>query len=364
MGLHRCAAVGILLVAGLGFACALPAFVPSARATDLNLTPHSTKGTGHVQGVPYDGGRLQGDTVEDPFIITGWFYSGTGNTCGFTNNYEETCPFDESFSPDVVYEYSPGAGLSLRVDLCPSDYDTKLYIYDFAAGHGIGSPLACNDDACGELGYRSSIDFTSQPGHTYDIVIDGYSNDCGDYTLDIYEIVPGNLECPDGALLEGEPDCYDDYDDHFNGGCNATPPVFTYLTGTPQGEPFTVCGTSGTFYFGGEGTRDTDWFQLDVSEENAITFQCVAEFPLGISILDGNAGCDGMQYLDFASADPFEPATLTRTLAPGTYWFWVGPLNFGGVPCGSAYVMTITGYTAVVTPAETTTWGAVKHRFQ
>lgn len=367
---RRCFVVTPLLAIGFCLACAMPAFVPAVLADDFNLTPHSTKGTDHVQGVPYDGGRLHGDTVEDPFVITGSFYFGTGNTCGFTNDYEETCPFDESFSPDVVYEYAPGVELNLRVSLCESSYDTKLYIYDFAAGYGYGSPLVCNDDACGLYGYRSSIDFTSQPGHTYDIVVDGYSGDCGDYTLDIHEITPQVLECPDGVLLEGEPNCYDDYEDHFNGGCGSDPVIFSYLTGTAHGEPFQVCGTSGTFFSSGLGNRDTDWYQLDVSEENEITFECVAEFPLIILIIDGNAGCDGQQVLNFATADPFAPATLTRTFAPGTYWFWVGPLAFGGVPCGSVYVMTISGYTSGSSsvpeegPVQDTTWGSVKREFR
>jgi hypothetical protein len=360
---------GHLLALGLCPVFALTALAPAALATDSNLTPRSNKGTDHIQGVPYDGGRLQGDTIEDPFIITGSFFSGTGNTCGFANNYEEMCPYSSN-SPDVVYKYTPDMGLDLRIDLCSSTYDTKVFVYDFEAGYGFGHPLACNDDAgCGITGYQSRIDFATQAGRTYYIVVDGYSGDCGDYTLDIYEIMIEVVECPAGGRIEGEPDCHDDYDDTFNGGCNSTPPVFTYLTGTPQGERFDVCGKSGTFFSDMLGNRETDWYQLDVSQTNGITFACVAEFPLQIYMLDGNAGCSGVQILDSATAYPFEVVSRTRTFAPGTYWFWVGPSVYGGVPCGADYVMSITGYTSgssgvpEESPDRGTTWGAVKSAF-
>jgi hypothetical protein len=54
-----------------------------------------------------------------------------------------------------------------------------------------------------------------------------------------------SLECPVGALLEGEPDCYDGYVDSYNGGCNSNPYVFSVLD--PAGGTITLCGTSGVF---------------------------------------------------------------------------------------------------------------------
>ena len=35
---------------------------------------------------------------------------------------------------------------------------------------------------------------------------------------------------------------------------------------------------------------------------------------------------------------------MTRTLGPGTFWLWVGPQVFSGIPCGLDYVMTVHGY--------------------
>jgi len=36
--------------------------------------------------------------------------------------------------------------------------------------------------------------------------------------------------------------------------------------------------------------------------------------------------------------------SMTRTLGPGTFWLFVAPSVFDGVPCGSDYVMTVYGY--------------------
>lgn len=325
------------------------------------------KGCDHVSGVPFEGDRTQGDTVEDPFVIAGLPFETSGNTCGFAHDYDEICPYGESNSPDVVYVHHEYGGLYVEVNLCASLYDTKVFVYDFAAGFGIGNPIACNDDAaCGITGYQSRVELYFAPGHTYHIVVDGYGSDCGDYDLQIHEIIYEILECPLGALTEGEVDCYDDYADAFNGGCNSTPPIFSVLEGSVGGAPFSVCGTAGNFTFGGEPYRDTDWYEVTVEQDSEITFECSANFPVTIFFLDGNQGCEGLQILDFDQAGYFpDYAQLTRTFAPGTYWFWVGPSVFEQVPCGSLYVMTVTGYVGPIpSPVETTTWGALKGRFR
>jgi len=325
------------------------------------------KGSDHVVGVPIEGDRMPGDTVEDPLVIPGLPFQTTGNTCGFAHDYDEGCPYFGSLSPDVVYLWQEPDGSHVAIDLCASLYDTKVFVYDFAAGYGIGNPIACNDDAgCGYTDYQSRIEMYFQPGHAYHIVVDGYGSDCGEYVLEIHPIIHEVLTCPAGALLEDEPDCHDGYVDVFNGGCNSDPPVFSVLQGVFGGPAFSVCGRSGNYTFAGQSYRDTDWYEVSPEEENTITFRCEAEFPVTIYILDGNLGCGGMQILDFEHASPFpDYAELTHTFAPGTFWFWVGPSVWDQVPCGSLYVMTITGYTGPVpSPAEGMTWGAVKERFR
>jgi len=137
----------------------------------------------YVPGVPFDGGREGGDTIEAATAIAALPFSDTGNTCGFVNDYDEVCPYTGSTSPDVVYSLATGSDCVIDITLCNgSAYDTKLYVYEDTWTPG--NPYACNDDYC--TGYVSQIDALALGGgHTYFIVVDGYYGDCGDYIIDI-----------------------------------------------------------------------------------------------------------------------------------------------------------------------------------
>jgi hypothetical protein len=150
--------------------------------------------------------------------------------------------------------------------------------------------------------------------------------------------------CP-GGQEEGEPPCHDEYEDHYNGGCNSVPPVFQVLEPVCDC-PITVYGASGTFLLGGENARDTDWYEITADEMTDLTFCCVADFPLLIVLVDGNQGCGNPPIMDMTSGPPGEEICLVAGLDPGIYWLWVGPSVFEGVPCGSFYEMNVYGLSA------------------
>ena len=160
---------------------------------------------------------------------------------------------------------------------------------------------------------------------------------------------PCTVDCPAGATLEGEPTCCDEYEDTFNGGCNSTPPVFSPIT---CGE--TVCGESGTYLFGGSNYRDTDWYEITTTEPFIFTWDVVAEFTVLIFAIDAGSGdCSDYDILASASADECVNATVvTECMPAGTYYFWVGPSVFEGIPCGemSEYVATLTCETCEIEP--------------
>jgi hypothetical protein len=340
---------------------AMVGFVAANAATTTN---YFVKGNDHVSGTPYNGNRVGGENIATAVVIGALPFSDTGNTCGFLNDYDEVCPYSGSMSGDCVYAYSPAADGTIDIDLCNSTYDTKVFVYQDV--HTPGAPWACNDDAgCGYSGWQSRIE--AMPvfaGSTYYIVIDGYGSACGDYILDI---LPGAgpcvLDCPAGALLEGEEDCYDNYVDAFNGGCNSFPNVFSVLNGN-DGSAFDVCGTSGTYSYLGLSYRDTDWYELTVTVPGMITFDCVCEFDGLIFMIDGNGGCGGYVIINSMTGGPCDVFSLSNYFNPGTYWFWVGPSVFSGIPCGADYIMTITGYIGEPTANETTTWGSIKSMFK
>jgi hypothetical protein len=307
------------------------------------------------------GPRTVGDTIEDPFPVAGLPFTDLRSSCDFTHQYDEMCPYGGYYAPDVVYAYVPAVPETVEVELCNSGYDTKLYMYR----NDVGDLVACNDDLCGPDFYRSAVyGVELLPGNTYYIVVDSYGLDCGEYELVVTAPTHGVLDCPPEALLEGEPDCQDGYVDEYNGGCAVLPePAFTKLPGTPDGERFEVCGTSGTFETGAH--RDTDWYLLRTSEESTLAFECEADFGVRISLYDAGDGCDELMLLDTDTAGTYpDHANIASTCPPGDYLYRVAPVGYHGVPCGSRYVFSVEGYTAspvaVGESVQSETWSRVK----
>jgi hypothetical protein len=149
------------------------------------------------------------------------------------------------------------------------------------------------------------------------------------------------IEIPICRFFEGEADCYDGYFDVYNSGCNDPAEAFTVL---PQsfGQPLVVTGRSGTY----DGTtRDTDWYEIVLDAPTDISFCVTAEFMFQIALLDGTAGCAGFTIVDLIYDIPeCTEACISATVGPGTYWLWVGPALFSGIPCDVDYVMTVHGY--------------------
>ncbi|MBL7014403.1 MAG: carboxypeptidase regulatory-like domain-containing protein [Candidatus Marinimicrobia bacterium] len=128
------------------------------------------------------GGGTQGDNMDNPFIVTGVPFTDNGTTEGFTDDYDEECPYTGSESNDVVYLFSTSGG-TYDFSICESGYDTKLYIYD-----GDGNVVDCNDDACnnaaGDL-FRSLLEGIELGSGIYYVIVDGYGSQNGEYQLDI-----------------------------------------------------------------------------------------------------------------------------------------------------------------------------------
>ena len=359
--LSRVAARAAILAAAL---LLLPSAAPSlgANPTARQAPDVSAKDVPH-RAPPPSLRQLPGEDISVAIPIPAIPFADSGSTCGYANDYDEECPYGASLSPDVVYSYTPGSDRLAVISLCESDYDTKVYVYE----NDPSNLVACNDDACGESGWRSEIwTLTMISGQTYYIVIDGYGGDCGDYDLDIFEIIHEVIECPAGAVDEGEPECFDGYVDTFNSGCAGAPePAFSPLFGTPDGELYHVCGTAGTFLTDGLQFRDTDWYEFTATEENTITFTGWADFPVRILLIDGNAGCDELPILANEEAGRFpDYATFTYTCAPGTYWFWIAPSDFVGIECGGQYVFSVEGLMAVPTPVPAQSWARLKSLYR
>jgi hypothetical protein len=160
------------------------------------------------------------------------------------------------------------------------------------------------------------------------------------YTVDVTECVVCEVTCPPGGIDEDEPDCYREYDDIYNGGCNSEPPVFQ-----PISPGDTICGTSGTFLHHDPDNpndtlnyRDTDWFQYVAVESMILSWKAVAESPVLISIIDGTLGCDSLVIISSAIGGPCDTVSLESYVEPGTYWLFIAPSVFTGWDCPVDYV--------------------------
>jgi hypothetical protein len=352
------------LIGLTGLLC-LAGFAAPVTAVDLGNSHSEVKGNAHVLGNPgTPDSREGGEDIDSATVIPSLPYTDTGNTCDNIDDYEVMCPFG-SDSPDVVYAYTPEYDDVINIDLCGSSYDTKLFVFCESEGNLV----ACNDDyyfdddPCGE--YVSFLEnVVLYAGFTYYIVIDGYSGDCGDYILSIFYYQPCIVDCPAGAVPEGEPQLMDGYVDTYNGGCNSTLPVFQNINWTNEDGCAWLCGISGWFE-SGDSSRDTDWFPV-VAMDYEIEWTIDAEFAVQCYVVVPDYSCPGTFDIPYEfTAGPCLPNTLSFTTNPGEeFWLWVGPTTFGGPVYEFTYFMTVCGIQSDVIPTRQTSLGILKNMYR
>lgn len=347
----------------------LLAFAGTAVAADLGSTVDRPV---KDMGQPYDNGNAYkqgGDTIFDATVIGGLPYYDTGTTIGYAHDYDEACPYTGSTAPDVVYTFTPAADVSVLIDLCGSDYDTKLFVYD--AGLAL---VACNDDfyfdaECGT--YVSAIEnLQLYGGMQYYIIIDGYGGSFGNYILNVEGFEPCVfVGCPADAVLEGEPHISDGYTDAWNGGCNSpeygSPFQNIDWINVEAGNPYDgyawMCGRTGTFTNSdGLGSRDTDWFSVTALTTGVMEMVVEAEFETYIfKLAPTDCGTTAVELSAIANCDA--PASLVFPVTENeVVWLWVGPTVFGPPLLEWNYYMYVSNNIFDVVPTEEMSFGGVK----
>jgi hypothetical protein len=122
----------------------------------------------------------------------------TGSTTGGGDEFDGSCQAntnaDKVFLLDV-----PGNLTTLHLDTNGSAMsDTVLYI---KSGSCTASDLACDDDA-GD-GNRSLINRSNVPAGTYFIIVDGYSTNVGNFTLNVNGTIATGQPCDAGQIAAG-----------------------------------------------------------------------------------------------------------------------------------------------------------------
>ena len=211
--------------------------------------------------------------------------------------------------------YSPfGGGLDPFLQLYASDCSTVLE-FDYDSGIGTDSKLTSGCLA---------------PG-VYNLKLSSPAGSNGPYILAIACSpchCPCSITCSPNLPLENEP-CPNPFGPAFNEGCNTNPPTFTPLSCNT-----TWCG--GSWAMG--GYRDTDWYELNLTAPRRIRWTVSAEFPYEMAIYQPTPSCGSLTQLRYATGYACQSKqVIIKCLAAGTYYFYVAPTVYNGVPCGSEY---------------------------
>lgn len=334
---------GLLAILTLVFAVSVPV---SAAAKDARAaTPPPSDLAALRQG---------GDTIADAVVVD-LPYSGTGTTVGYTDDYDEACPYDGSTSPDVVYTFAyAGGAASIDIDLCGSSYDTKVYVYDADL-----ALVGCNDDyyfddICGT--YVSRIEALVVPAGTYHVVVDGYGGDAGEYQISIEPWGTPWIACPPGAEEEGEPPLVDGYLDAHNGGCDALGDVGAAILQPLAGPVF--CGRSGWYLRDGDLHRDHDWYRLTLPATGELEITAQSNLALVYAEM-GPTDCDQVSVVQAMVLQPLEVGSLTLEGTPGAeVWLRVEPASAEGFG-EDVYVLHLPGVVAV----EPVSWSEIRRLY-
>jgi hypothetical protein len=265
---------------------------------------------------------------------------------------------------DVWYTYTADFTGELLVSTCDqAGYDTQLAVYEGCdCGLLSDPPLGCNDDGAVCSVGTSLVVVSVTAGNCYTIRVgSSFANPIGTGTLTLSPDVPEpcQITVPPEAVPEGEA-C----GDNDNGGCDNAPAPPAYR---PVQVGDIVHGTA----WAASGVRDTDWYELVVTEEVELTLTVQAAFPFVAGFAEtatpGSGDCLDYTGEIFPSETGQDCATalVTTTLTPGTWWPWVAPSIFDGLPCSAGvstandYVLTISGVPPCPWDCETTPDGSV-----
>jgi hypothetical protein len=124
-------------------------------------------------------------------------------------------------------------------------------------------------------------------------------------------------------------------EDSYNGGCSALGgPAFSIVS---CGEK--ICGTSMLTVYAGSTRRDTDWYELIITEPTRVTIHGTAEFDfvLGLGHNHGDDSCDNFDYYFWAGhyivEDSCVKGTASACVHPGTWWIAAVPQWAATSPC-------------------------------
>jgi hypothetical protein len=309
--------------------------------------------------------RQGGDTLETAIEIVALPFMDSGTTVGYGDDYDAVCP-QGSGAPDVCYRFTPANDMVISIDMCGSEYDTKVFVYEEETYNLVG----CNDDyysqgePCGVYVSRiEEVELVAARG--YYVVVDGYGSEDGNYQLEVRELVACDLTIPNEVLEEGEPTLHDGYVDMYNGGCNSQEygyPV-SAIAGDANGDVI-IHGRTGWY---NTWTKDYDWYAVQAGATGVVEVVLAAE-QLTILGVSEPYECSWYDWDVRETVERCETRTVEVGADGGAYmWIVVVPrqntLPFDQNGAEYDYLLTLSGIQGSV-EVESKTWGAVKSLFR
>lgn len=264
-------------------------------------------------------------------------YYDEGSTVGMANDYGST--WCGGLAADVIYEYTPAETDSYSVTLCGSNFDTVLHIREGGPCPG-DSQVVCNDDYCF---LTSTVNLRMFAGHTYYIVVDGYSASSGSYRLtmgqrgecEVHWWHRDSIEVSeypiDSVFCQHDP----------TGGCSTDPPIFQAMKWGEDGL------TGRTFnYYDSVGLlhSDEDWFRFTVIVPETVRTTILAGIPIHLEMLRLWDECDSVSLISQMTQTECSLTTITQPcLRSGDYCLRVTCAAETLISLPQLYRVTITG---------------------
>ena len=273
-------------------------------------------------------------------------WNSFGATTDGPNHAADACDSLHGFlHNDLWWSFSVQAGGVATVSTCGTvPYDNKLAIYAFDAGttpdfNALPDAIvACNDDgaggACflagGTAPWAAALSFNAFAGRTYLVrmgsFVDGQTGS-GSISFSLPEACP----LPPPTRNENEA-C----GSSGNGGCDSP------SGGSPVVPVSLGDRIAGTFWAVG-GSRDTDWYRLNVAADTEVTVSVSSTLLSTVQIRGDSCG----STLALATGSGHCPNRATACLEPGSYRIVVAPRDPDGLPCGGGplnqYLLEVSG---------------------
>jgi len=247
------------------------------------------------------------------------YISMSGATRGMTDDVSSGC--FSSGAPDAVFSFTISGSASRRIaiDSRSSEYDTVLGLRDSSF-----TSLGCNDDVSDIGGtLHSRVVQTLAPG-TYYVVVDGWSSESGDYTLQIRDLSQFTTRSGETQATA------------YDLGALGTSALTAIGSTTDMANDVTLsCGST--------GTPDAVFRFTVGSTQNVAIHTRGSNFDTAVSLRDSTftteVGCNGDSTFTSLENDI---SRLYATLSAGTYYVVVdAQTDEGENPSNGEFVLNI-----------------------